>query len=627
MSSIRLRRRSLLALAGLGLTSGCVRQFESAVSRDQQQPLSVAIKTVPADADIVATKIARYLATRLQQVGISATVVPMSREELLRSVLMNHDFDLYVYRVPLRDDPDFLRPLLHSRYAPDIGWQNPFGYGDLSLDSVLERQRTEHGAVRKSTLTEAQQRIASNQPFTPIAVPETVRAIRSDNVEWPEEVPLHSLSAYLTARPTEREAEPTTSTNTTVASTPSPTTATQNRSDPPTTRTRTTEPEPPETALRVSITDARPTENLNPLSTPFRSDGTIIRLLYDPLGQSFDGQVRPWMAKSWSWTGIDSNILSIRLRDDLMWHDGEPVSATDVVFTFDFLSDTSLGEFDQPVPSPRYRGRASLVEDVRLISKRDVRIQFGDVDEAVAMRALTVPVLPKHVWESYARPPSVPFSGGRRVTEALVRNNLEPVGSGPLQVTSSSLRESLTMEPFESHFLMSDSLGESLAQSDGGFSFDRLTFTVVPSDGAAIELLENDTIDATANSLSSSAAGRAREAPGLTLRTGQSQWCYHVGYNLRKPPFTNPRFRRAVSRLVDRTFLTKSLFDGDAEGVESVLEPTPFAPEGAQWRETVAELGFVGDQGTGELDTERARSLFEEAGYTYSSDSTLLVQE
>lgn len=632
MSSIRLRRRSLLALAGAGLTSGCVRQFESAVARDDHRPLSLKIKTVPADADAVATKLARYLATKLQNVGISATVVPMSREELLRSVLVNHDYDVYVYRLPLQQDPDFLRPLLHSRYAPESGWQNPFGYGDLSLDSLLERQRTERGAARASTLVEIQRRLVENQPFTPVAIPTTARATRLDRAEWPVDTPIHSVAGYLGARPVEREGTAASGRQTADATTDAPT----NESTPGSTATRTptrtttqtATPSPPKNTLRMTLTDARPSENLNPLSTPFRSDGPLIRLLYDSLGRPVDGEMRPWMAASWEWFDDEERTtLLVRLRDGLQWHDGEPITAEDVDFTFQFISDTALGSLDQPVPSPQFRDRASLVDGVVKKSPREVTLRFGDVSEPVAARALTVPILPEHVWEKFAHQTSVPWLDGGNVTEALVRNNLDPVGSGPLRVTGTTLRESVTMEPFESHFLASETLDDALEPFAGGFSFDALEFGVVPSDGAAVELLANEAADATANSLSPPVGADAASETGLAVRTGQSRWCYHVGYNHRHAPFTNPRFRRAVSRLVDRRYLVESVFDGEATAAMSPLESTRYAPADDQWGGVRADLEFVGAGGTGSLDADRARSVFEDAGYTYSTDGRVLTRE
>ncbi len=545
-------------------------------------------------------KLARYLATQLQQVGIGATVVPMSREQLRQSVLTNHDFEMYVYRLPLRRDPDFLRPALHSRFAPDGGWQNPFGTEDRPLDKLLKRQRTERGTARTSTLREIQTRLVGDQPFTPIAVPDSTWASRPDRVEWPGRVPPHSALSYLSARTVDSDSTATTSTTATSTS---------------------------ETRLRMALTDARPTENLNPLSASFRAGRSIVRLVYDSLGRTYDGAVRPWMASSWTWHEGDSNALSVDLREGVEWHDGRLVTASDVAFTFDLLSDTALGSLDRPVPSPRYRGRTSLVNEITTQSSHELTLEFGDVDESVAKRALSVPILPKHVWEQYARRTKAARIDGSDRTEALERKNLDPVGSGPLRVTEAAPGESLSMEPFESHFLSTGGVGESLVEFDGGFSFDALEFTVLPSGGAVVELLSDGTLDASANSLSPGAAKKAREDDELAVETGEPQWCYHVGYNHRRPPFDDAGFRRAVARLVDRSSLVDTLFDGEATRVVSPLGTTRYAPEGDEWDDSLADVRFLGEPGSDSLDVKRAKSTFCDAGYTYSSDGELLIDE
>lgn len=586
-------RRSFLALSGAALTSGCARRFQSAVSRDERSRLSLTIKTVPADADVTATRLARYLATRLQRVGIDASVVPMSREELRRSVLLNHDFDLYVSRFDrgLDPDPDFLRPLLHSRFSAAPGWQNPFGYGALDLDEALVEQTRQHGTTREETVASIQEQVLQDQPFTVVGVPDAIRTTRQDRVVW-EHDPLHSVAGYLTARP----------------------------------RTEAFEPRATATAserLRMATTDARPSKNLNPLSTPFRRTGVFVDLVYDSLGRRVGGTIRPWLARSWSWSSEEPLTATVRLREGLQWHDGRELTAEDVAFTYRFLSDTTMGEADEPVPAPRYRGQASLVEDIEVVADDQLTMSFDDRARSVATRALTVPVLPRHVWTSYTEPATIAGLDIGTTTEALVHNNLDPVGSGPLRVADTTPRESIRLEPFDDHFLGTTDVPH-LDRFGDGFSFDGLTFSVVPSDGAAVGLVKQGKVDATATPIARDAIPRVAEVEGLALLLEASPWCYHVGYNHRRPPFTNPRFRRAVARLLDREYVTNSLFAGYATPAVSPLADTDYAVSAATWNGSAPALPFVGDGGT--LDLERARELFRDAGYTYTRDGALLVQ-
>jgi peptide/nickel transport system substrate-binding protein len=602
-----LGRRSVLALCGATLTGGCISEYQSLVAREETTQLSVRIKTVPADADAAATRIARRLAQHLARVGIDATVVPMSREELLRSVLLNQDFDLYVYRSPIPADPDQLRPLLHSRFAQAPGWQNPFGYGQLELDDLLDRQARQSGPARTRTLHDVQRRLVRDQPFTVLGVPDAIRTVRRGRVDWPDET-LHTVAGYLTAAPLpDRDGGSLPRVPESASGTDTPDGA-RNASSPAT--------------LRMSIADARPTENLNPLSTPFRRDGVFVRLLYDSIARRVGGSLRPWLASSWSWDESGGLRAEVRLRDDCAWHDGERLTAADVAFTYRFLTDTSMGSTDEPVPSPAYRGRISVVDDVEVESDRHLVVRFGDVSRAVAANALTVPVLPEHVWQRYAKPATFAGLDVAPATEALVHSNRQPVGSGPLRVTGSTRRESLRMARNPDHFLAD--VDDHRSPLEGGFSFDRLEFTVVPSDGAAVDLAASGRIDATASPLSPEAIREIGDAFSLELRLDPSRWWYHVGYNLRRPPFTNPRFRRAVARLLDRDFLVDSVFGGYATPALTPLATTSHAAPDLAWDRGEPPLPFVGDNG--ELDADRARALFREAGYTYANDGSLVVQ-
>jgi len=76
------------------------------------------------------------------------------------------------------------------------------------------------------------------------------------------------------------------------------------------------------------------------------------------------------------------------------------VTAEDVAFTYEFLQDTSLGTTESPVPTPTFRGRVSAVETATAIDETTVRLTLDGVNDAVGMRALQVPILPKHVWGS-----------------------------------------------------------------------------------------------------------------------------------------------------------------------------------------------------------------------------------
>jgi peptide/nickel transport system substrate-binding protein len=597
-STPKTRRRELLAALGMTLSSGCIEEARSLVSRDSPSQISFSIKTLPADADPRSIRIAQFLARQLRTVGIAAEVVPMGRVELWRDILLNQSFDCYVGQHPGIDDPDELRTLLHSRFDAETGWQNPFGYANLGVDDLLTAQRKQSGKKRTKTLRKLQRTIARDQPFSVVGFPDEIRATRTDDFNgWARYETVHSLFGYLSIR-TKADGEP----------------------------------------LRMTIQDSEPTVNLNPLAVEFRSDETILDLLYDSLGRRIDGGVRPWLARSWKWhSATDTPTATVRLRDELWWHDGKPLTAEDVTFTYKFLGDTSLGSLESPVPAPRFRDSISVVKSARAIDERTVRIEFERANRDVTTKAFSTPVLPKHIWKSKHEQAEIAgFGGDSTTTEALVWSNMEAVGSGPLQFSDAKAKESLTFKRFDHHFLRhldtgagkldananSTSEPEYIRRYAGGPEFEELQFHVVPSGAAAAELVLNDEADGTATDVTANQVRNIGRAENVQLHVDTSPSMYHVGFNVRKAPFSNVRFRRAVARLLDKSYLIDDVFHQYAEPAASPLAKHDSCAPELQWNGTDPELPFPGEGGT--LDVGKAKKAFRNAGYRYTSGGELL---
>lgn len=569
-------RRAMLSgvAGGMVATSGCLGELQNIAGRERQQQVSVSIATLPVDEDPYAMRIATILSENLSAAGIEAQIEPMTSEVLLRNVLINHDFDLYVARYPDLEDPDQLRSLLYSRYAEEAGWQNPFGYGNIRIDELLEKQRRTEGETRQETVRGLQMEIVQEQPFTVIAFPDQIAAIRPDRfVNWPAgglRKPLSYLGLVSVASAD---------------------------------------------TLELLTTDKRITRNRNPIAAEHRNRGVISGLLYEPLVRGSTESI-PWLAREIEWSDRESLSATVTIRET-PWHDGTELTAGDVAFTYRFLADTSLGAFDTVVPTPRGRGRISLVDSVELLDDRRIRFEFETRVREIARRAFSNPILPEHVWRDRAERADIAgidVVGG--TTEALVWPNEEPVGSGPLQFIEATPDEEVVFERFEDHFLVGGAEGIPEAYTDAP-TFDRLRFQIVPSHDAAIELLENDGADATIGGLKETIVPEIGRKPSIVLSIGQSLSFYHVGYNCRRTPFSDPRFRRSVARLLDREMIRSEIFTGYAMPSNVPLAESKWRPPGLEWDDE-AHLPFLGENG--ELDVELARETFREAGYTYDDD-------
>lgn len=526
---------------------------------------------VPADYDPYPVMIANRLRSHLESIGIATEIDLLSIEELRVRMLFNHDFDIAIARHPGDRDPDFLYGLLHSSFAPESGWQNPYGYASLELDELLENQRRQTGLLRRTTVGEILTMVARDQPFAPICVPTERRLVRLDRIEGASDRTFTSPTDILGLR--------------TLGDTDE---------------------------LSFAIRDPSPTENLNPLSVEYRDRGLISGLLYDRL--VFDGGEEhfPWLAHDLEWR---PNGVEVTLRE-ATWHDGEPVTADDVHFTYQLLADTALGVTESPVPSPRMRGRSRLVEAVDVLDERAVDITF-DASQDVAWRALTVPILPEHHWTERSAPAEI---GGipweDTTTQALVVDNIPPVGSGPYRYADNVEREFLELELVDDHFAVDEDI--PLPQRPPA---ERLVFDVIPNEGGALAGVETGDIDLTLAPFRE--LGFDEPLPEhVALIEGEPPTFYHVAFNVRNQPLSNTNFRRIVARLLDKDHLVDAVFDGHARPIATPVDEEAWAPASLRWDGADPEVPFFGVDGV--LNATSAREAMTAVGFRYDEDGFLI---
>ncbi|WP_276253671.1 ABC transporter substrate-binding protein [Halomontanus rarus] len=575
-------RRQLLAGAGVataGVLSGCSERLRLAAEQSPYDQVGISITTLPADDDVMAAKIAGQLAGNLRAAGIDAGHEPIDEPELYRQVLLNREYDIFVTRHPGYDDPDALRSLLHSDFINEQGWQNPFGFSDGTVDELLESQCRAEGYERKAVFDDLFEHLDGSAPFTAVAFPNHLGAAAADlELTRTPRRPLEYLE--LVAR---RSAE--------------------------------TDEESP---LRIGVVEETMTERLNPIAVDIGDVNAVLELLYDPLVRHTEAGPVPWLAESVDWDDSGGSLeVVVDLHEGVTWHDGEPLDAADVAFTIRLLEDTSLGEVESGIPAPRYRGRTTLIENVRAVGEDRVRFSFGEHTSEVAQRALMVPILPEHIWEQRTEPIN------NFLTEALDWDNEEPIGSGLYAFAESTSGEFVELEPYEEHVLHDVDIQHHPGLFDEVDLADPIEFRVTPNIGAAVNSLVEGNLDLVGTPLAPEEFQKIEDTEDVETLTSPTRSFYIVGYNLKHPELNNPRFRRVVSQLLDREYIVddETFFDGYA------IEPTAIDSlvglQPGRWNfprtdanaQTESTFEFPGTDG--EVDESVARALFEDAGYRY----------
>lgn len=152
------------------------------------------------------------------------------------------------------------------------------------------------------------------------------------------------------------------------------------------------------------------TRTFNPFSPTARWVST--RTMYEPtMIQNYaTGQLDPWLATGYEWSA-DALTLTLTLRDDVKWSDGEAFTAGDVAFTFNLMKDNpgligpAAGAFGQ------YLSAVEAVDDTT------VKFTFSTTYTPGLYAIVDQFIVPEHVWKDIADP--VTFE------------NSEPVGTGP----------------------------------------------------------------------------------------------------------------------------------------------------------------------------------------------------
>src|SRR5262245_52040223 len=218
------------------------------------------------------------------------------------------------------------------------------------------------------------------------------------------------------------------------------------------------------------------------------STSDILRPVFDLLfmvdGRT--GEPAPWMAESYAFSD-DHRTLMLKLRDRLEWSDGEPITADDVLFTFDRLYynpaiDLGAGEQYYFFVADPETG-ATRKEKMRFekLDRLTVRIRLPGPRATILFDLLT-PIYPKHVLEKFVD------AGTYNQVWGVNTDPSEIVGSGAFLLSKyvPGERVILTRNP---RYWRRDSAGNALPY------LDRLVFEVVPNHGTQLLKFKNREID------------------------------------------------------------------------------------------------------------------------------------
>jgi microcin C transport system substrate-binding protein len=260
----------------------------------------------------------------------------------------------------------------------------------------------------------------------------------------------------------------------------------------------------------------------------------------------------------------DFSSVTYRLRPQAKWHDGQPVTPDDVIFSLD-----SFKKYH-----PQYSAYYRHVVKAEKVGERDVKFTFdapGNRELPQIVGQLTV--LPKHWWEG--------TDGEGRKRDISATTLEKPLGSGAYRIREFVAGRSIVLERAKDYW------GRDLNINIGRHNFEELRYEYFRDSTVALEAFKGDQVDwRTENSAKNWAT--AYNFPAVTEKrvlteefpNRSSGIMQSFALNIRREKFADPRVRRALNFAFDFEEMNKQIFFDQYKRIKSYFDGTELASSG-----------------------------------------------
>lgn len=317
--------------------------------------------------------------------------------------------------------------------------------------------------------------------------------------------------------------------------------------------------QPPEDAF-VVLLDSSP-KGLDPRFATSDASAKLVGLLHAGLVSVDTQSGEPQLELAESIEQTSPTRYEVTLRDDVYFHDGEPVTTADVEYT--------LMELGSDLVNSPYAGTSRRIKELEVLDERRLNITLAE-PYAPFMNDLAMGIVPEHICAGHEECPG------------------KPIGAGPFEFVRQEADELFVFEGFDKYF-------------GGKPPIDKLVFKVVEDDNTRLLGLMGKSADLVQNAVAPLMLPVVRESDRLVVESAPSFKYTYIGFNLEHPILKDTKVRQAIAHGIDRRAIIKYKFKGHARLSSGMLAPNHWA--------------YEGDVATYDYNVEKAKQLLDEAGY------------
>ncbi|MBN1903789.1 MAG: peptide-binding protein [Deltaproteobacteria bacterium] len=358
--------------------------------------------------------------------------------------------------------------------------------------------------------------------------------------------------------------------------------------------------------LVSNLTGEPRTLNVISVDSDRSTNAIVMRNIIEPLfyyDLDFDGvKLKPVLAENMQ-TSADGLEMTIRLKENIWFSDGVPVTSDDIIFTYETIMDPGIDAED-------LRGYYANIKDVVKIDSRTVRFIMTEVYWKTIESIGVFEVLPEHIYKYKS-----PSEFNKRISN--------PVGSGPYVFEKWDVGQQLVLRKNDNYWGKKPPI-------------DKLVFKFISNSTAAFQAFRShdlDTFEPSAEQFFEVSDEESFKKEFNILSYWESSGGYSfIGWNQAKDYFKDRRVRIALTMSMDRESVAKHIYKGYTKVVsgpfyiygkqnDPSIEPWPYDPEKA--RKLLDESGWVDTNNNGVRDKNGVELKFK---LSYGSGNTTAEQ-
>ncbi len=310
----------------------------------------------------------------------------------------------------------------------------------------------------------------------------------------------------------------------------------------------------PQNYLTVGI-ESNPLQ-LDPRLATDANSVRIDNLIFNALLRADErGRLQPELAEDWR--RIDDRTYLFDLRKGVSFHNGQPLTAADVKFTYESILN--------PAYQSPFSGQLAPLQSIEQTASHQLQFHLKDI-HAPFVEQFTRGIVPN----------------GATVGPGL------PPGSGPFRLEAVESGEKVMLKANPDYW-------------EGAPKLGGIVFKVVPDAMVRVLEFKKGTLDFMQNDIEPDMLPWLRDNSNAAIETHQGTTFQYIGFNLTHPILRQRKVRQAIGYAIDRDAIIRHLLKNTATKADSVLSPLNWA--------------YADDLRRWPYDPERAKKLLDEAGF------------